>query len=317
LRLPFGDQGFCLSNEQFCRLGGFNESLQYGEDHDLIWRAHRAGISVKRVPAPIATSARKYRREGWLRTTGLHLWRTINQAAPQFLRLSKARVKSIAKKTRPASEERLIVFARCPELGRCKTRLIPHLGEDGATALHEALVKHTMGWIGRGRENVKVEVRYCGADLARLRTLCGVAADNADFVPQKGEGLGSRLSEAATAAFDNGAAKVAIVGTDCPDLSWHTIKLAFYSLDSADVVLGPAKDGGYYLVALRAAAPLLFQDIDWGSVTVLQDTLINATRLGLSVNLLTELGDIDRPDDLTNLRDRLRVQLECRNATVS
>jgi hypothetical protein len=87
LRLPYGDQGLCLSKEVFQRLGRFDESLPYGEDHILIWRAHNNRIPVKPVNAQVTTSARKYSQNGWLRTTCLHLWLTVRQAAPQFARL--------------------------------------------------------------------------------------------------------------------------------------------------------------------------------------------------------------------------------------
>jgi rSAM/selenodomain-associated transferase 2 len=86
LHLPFGDQGLCLSKQQFHRLGGFDESVPYGEDHRLIWHAHRKRIPVRRIKAQIATSARKYRQYGWLRTTGFHLWQTASQATPQLAR---------------------------------------------------------------------------------------------------------------------------------------------------------------------------------------------------------------------------------------
>ncbi len=87
LHLPFGDQGLCLSKESWCRLGGFDELLAHGEDHAFVWNAHRNRIALRPVPAQIATSARKYSRDGWLRTTCLHLLRTATQAAPQLTRL--------------------------------------------------------------------------------------------------------------------------------------------------------------------------------------------------------------------------------------
>jgi rSAM/selenodomain-associated transferase 2 len=87
LRLPYGDQGFCLSTEIFNRIGRYDESLPYGEDHILIWQAHANRIPIKPVHAQIATSARKYSRNGWLRTTCLHQWFTAKQAAPRFARL--------------------------------------------------------------------------------------------------------------------------------------------------------------------------------------------------------------------------------------
>lgn len=92
LHLPFGDQGLCLSRDQFWRLGAFDEHAPYGEDHLLIWKARRAGISVRPVGARIYTSARKYAQHGWLRTTLLHLWRTTRQGLPQLAQTIRSRV---------------------------------------------------------------------------------------------------------------------------------------------------------------------------------------------------------------------------------
>lgn len=90
--LPFGDQGLCLSRAQFERLGGFDEQATYGEDHLFVWKAHRLGIQIRPVGAHMQTSARKYKQRGWLRTTLLHLYRTVMQAVPGFVGLVLARV---------------------------------------------------------------------------------------------------------------------------------------------------------------------------------------------------------------------------------
>ena len=84
--LPFGDQGLCMSRETFQRLGGFDETAAYGEDHLLVWAAHRNRVRLVRVGARITTSARKYHANGWLATTLLHAWRTWRQATPEFVR---------------------------------------------------------------------------------------------------------------------------------------------------------------------------------------------------------------------------------------
>lgn len=90
LQLPFGDQGLLLPAARFEQLGGFDESARYGEDHLLVWAAHRAGLPVRRIGAPIRTSARKYARAGWLRTTLRHWRLTAAQAWPAWRRLRRA-----------------------------------------------------------------------------------------------------------------------------------------------------------------------------------------------------------------------------------
>jgi len=91
LRLPFGDQGYCMHRDVFAKLGGFCENVPYGEDHLLIWKAHQSKIKVCCVRAPIYTSARRYCVNGWFKTTARHLTLTIRQAAPEFIRLLKGR----------------------------------------------------------------------------------------------------------------------------------------------------------------------------------------------------------------------------------
>jgi rSAM/selenodomain-associated transferase 1 len=302
-RLPFGDQGFCLSKKQFWCLGGFDESLRLGEDHLFIWQAHRKGVPVRPVAAKIVTSARKYSRDGWLRTTCNHLFQTGRQAIPQLARLLIAQGAQLANKRQSHSGgERLIVFTRCPESGQCKTRLIPALGAEGAAAVHESLVRRTMSWMGIAvDEGVTVEVRYSGNDLDRLRALCGHTVDRLHFRPQQNGDLGERLMEALETAFNEGASKVAIIGTDCPDLCMTAISRAFVFLEDKELVLGPASDGGYYLIAMRTPASKLFDRITWGGASVLQETLSTAETLQMSVALLPVLADIDRPEDLKHL----------------
>ncbi len=100
LGLPFGDQGLSMSHEVFQRLGGFDEAVAYGEDHLLVWAAHRHRVPLHSVEAFISTSARKYRTNGWLATTIVHLWRTWRQAIPQLVRLLKL------KTTKPQRSQR-------------------------------------------------------------------------------------------------------------------------------------------------------------------------------------------------------------------
>ena len=110
--------------------------------------------------------------------------------------------------------------------------------------------------------------------------------------------LGERMTAAFATAFAAGAGRVAIIGTDCPGLRAHHLTEAFAALETADVVLGPATDGGYYLLGLRQPQPELFQNKTWSTDTVLGDTLADARRLGLRVALLTELRDVDDATDL-------------------
>ena len=92
LKLPFGDQGFCISKAQFTRLGGFPDSLPYGEDHVFVWKARQQGIRIQSTGARLYTSARKYKKHGWLKTTLLHQYLWMKQAWPEWKKLKQGRV---------------------------------------------------------------------------------------------------------------------------------------------------------------------------------------------------------------------------------
>jgi rSAM/selenodomain-associated transferase 1 len=202
------------------------------------------------------------------------------------------------------TRNRLVVFTRYPQAGKVKTRLIPALGEEGAADLHCRMTRHTLAAAGELADHglASVELCYTGGGEQEMRRLFG---EELKMVPQLDEGdLGERMHTAFQRCFSEGAGKVVIVGTDCPGLSGRIMLRAFDELDHAPLVLGPARDGGYYLIGLTGLPPKLFEGIPWGTDQVLQLTVNLAKRLELPVNLLIPLDDVDRPEDLekTNLR---------------
>ncbi|MBI5524553.1 MAG: TIGR04283 family arsenosugar biosynthesis glycosyltransferase [Desulfarculus sp.] len=201
-----------------------------------------------------------------------------------------------------AKAQRLIIFTRYPEPGQVKTRLIPALGEEGAAGLARRLAQDTLAWgmsLAR-QEPVRLEVRFAGGDETAMRSWLGLAPL---YRPQ-GEGdLGQRMARALHQALQEGEERVVLVGIDCPRRDDRLMSQAFQALASHDLVLGPAQDGGYYLVGLRQPAPAIFQGISWGGPEVLRQTLDAAGRAGLSTHLLATLPDIDRPEDLPSLKE--------------
>jgi len=199
----------------------------------------------------------------------------------------------------PNSElaSRLIILTRYPELGKSKTRLIPALGPRGAADLHRNLTEHTLSWARRWKERfpASLEVHFTGRSEASFQEWLG---PDLSYRPQPEGDLGRRMHEAFLQAFQEGVEKVVIVGTDCPGLDEDLTQEAFARLDQGEVALGPAKDGGYYLIGLRRPVEELFRAIPWGTGEVLAKTLETAQRLGLRVSLLEPLEDIDRPEDL-------------------
>ncbi|RME89643.1 MAG: DUF2064 domain-containing protein [Verrucomicrobia bacterium] len=196
----------------------------------------------------------------------------------------------------PPAAGRLLVFARFPRPGQAKTRLIPALGPDGAAALQRRMTEHLLGsWRALLATGIALEVRHDGASDRAMRRWLGPGFRYA----AQGEGdLGARLKRAFAEAFQRGAPRVVAAGTDCPALDATRLRVAFAALAKADVVLGPAADGGYYLIGSNRFCPALFDDIPWGTDEVLAATLERIRQNSLTVHLLPELPDVDRPEDL-------------------
>ncbi|MCC6748729.1 MAG: TIGR04282 family arsenosugar biosynthesis glycosyltransferase [Deltaproteobacteria bacterium] len=206
----------------------------------------------------------------------------------------------------------VILFTRYPEAGRAKTRLIPRLGAEGAAALQRRLTGHALGEalrLQRATPGLAVEVRTEGGDPERLTAWLG---EDLCWQPQGTGDLGERLRRALDDRLGRGARAV-LVGCDLPGLSAELLRQAVAALSSHDLVLGPAHDGGYYLVGLRNRAPTLFHDIPWGGPTVLERTLERARAASLAVALLAPLADVDRPEDLDSLDPSWLEGLELRH----
>lgn len=194
---------------------------------------------------------------------------------------------------------RLIQFAKAPRAGEVKTRLQPVLGGEGCRALHARLVEHCFESLHRAAV-APVELAVTGGDTGYFRQLAGKTATPVTL--QAGSDLGERMLNAAAARLP-GADGVIIVGSDCPFFSGDYLHRACRALaGGADCVLGPAEDGGYVLIGLRRADPLLFADIPWGAEQVLAMTRRRLSRLDWRWRELEPLADIDRPRDLQQLQ---------------
>ncbi|MGE0607559.1 MAG: TIGR04283 family arsenosugar biosynthesis glycosyltransferase [Pirellulales bacterium] len=202
----------------------------------------------------------------------------------------------------PDTAERLLIFARVPQPGQAKTRLIPALGQEQASRLHHALTLKTLAAAAElvSRRPVGVEAWFAGGDEPARRQLLGSYPFSSHV--QQGDDLGERLRRAVSAAFAGGGQRVVVIGTDCPDINAKTLATAFDALQRHDVVWGPAQDGGYYLVGLRRDQPELFQGIDWGTEHVLRQSLAVCRSMGLKVHQLAALPDVDRAEDLVVCR---------------
>ncbi|MFN7327480.1 MAG: TIGR04282 family arsenosugar biosynthesis glycosyltransferase [Chitinophagales bacterium] len=199
----------------------------------------------------------------------------------------------------------LHIFIKNPVLGQVKTRLAATLGAEEALRIYFFLLEKT-------REvslstNARRWLWYSGIPSAND------GWEEADFVKkQQVEGdLGARMSAALGAAFQEGAEKAILIGSDCPSLRAELLEQAFSALDQSEVVLGPTYDGGYYLIGMRRWLPQLFDGIAWSTETVLSATLKQVEVLGVTCSLLDQLRDIDEEADwraFLETQDRFSVE---------
>jgi len=181
----------------------------------------------------------------------------------------------------------LVLFARYPVAGQCKTRLIPALGPDGAAALHRRLTERTVDVLRQA--GCPVTVACTGAAEAKFRTWLG---PDLAYVPQAEGDLTARLLPFAAHA------PVVFLGADTPDLAPAHVAAAVAALATHRVTIGPAEDGGYYLIGMREPLPELLTDMPWSTDAVLPETLRRLDRLAIAPALLECLADCDRPEDL-------------------
>lgn len=188
----------------------------------------------------------------------------------------------------------LIIFTKNEVYGKVKTRLAATTSNDKALSVYKTLVDHTH----RITRVLPVEKKLYYSDYIEQND----AWENDVFEKniQRGIDLGMRMYTAFEEVFKEGYEDAAIIGTDCMELSSGTIMRAFEYLIFFDVVIGPAKDGGYYLLAIKGAHRELFENINWSSENVLKQTLNICEEQGLSVQLLEELSDIDNEADWLN-----------------
>ncbi|MDC6351213.1 TIGR04282 family arsenosugar biosynthesis glycosyltransferase [Zeaxanthinibacter sp. PT1] len=187
----------------------------------------------------------------------------------------------------------LLIFTRNPELGKCKTRLAATIGDEAALNIYKFLLQHT--------ENVT-------RDLSLTKWVCYSEAINpddhwdTDYFKKKlqmGNDLGERMENAFRAGFKAGYKHIAIIGSDLYDLSSKDIMNAFELLKNSEAVIGPAKDGGYYLLGMNKIQPAVFKNKDWGTDSVLEATCRDLK--SLDITKLEVRNDVDVYDDIAEV----------------
>jgi len=202
----------------------------------------------------------------------------------------------------PTSEKCILLFLRAPEKGRVKTRLAAPLGDDVTLSLYRSFVEDITAMLTRTGYPV---VLY-GHPADKLGDISSWLGTHLPCRPQTGNTLGARMANAFSAAFSEGFEKAVLIGSDIPDLPPRIIHDALCALDREGAALGPAADGGYYLIAFRASAflPEAFENISWSTGKVLEQTLAAFEKHNTPVRLLTPWQDIDTIEDLEALSAR-------------
>lgn len=197
-----------------------------------------------------------------------------------------------------------IVFVKAPIPGLVKTRLCQPLSKDEAARLYRAFARDTVG-LAEGVSDARVEVAYAPGE--GFESVDWIRPQPAiSFFYQQGRDLGERLAHAFGKTLSDGAKKVVVIGSDTPHINPETISTAFSLLDINDAVIGPAQDGGYYLIGLKQTHAELFRGISWSTDKVFQETVERARQMDLRLAMLSTLADIDTFADLAALARRLK-----------
>jgi rSAM/selenodomain-associated transferase 1 len=195
----------------------------------------------------------------------------------------------------------LIIFVKYPEPGFVKTRLAEKIGKDKAAFLYRLFVETILA---RTEDIGFRRIIFCHPP-EKSQGFKDWLGDNEVYF-QKGDTLGERLSNAFEFIFEKGAKRVIAIGSDSPTIDGKLIIKAFNKLESKECVIGPAQDGGYYLIGLSHFHREIFKDINWSTKDVFSQTKDKVNKLGLEFSILDKEIDIDSFDDLLVLKDRLK-----------
>jgi rSAM/selenodomain-associated transferase 2/rSAM/selenodomain-associated transferase 1 len=291
--MPYGDQGLFVRRDVFARLGGYR-NLPLMEDVDLVRRLRRLGRFHHDWRA-ITTSPRRWERDGWFR-------RSAGNIALTAAFLAGVPARTLARIYHRRLRHAIVMMARAPWLPG-KSRLAPDLTPEAHAELRTALFFDTLD-AARAVHGAQCIVACeppgaCAGLLAML-------PPGIDVIAQRGGSLGQRMAAVFDDVFRLGHEGVVVIGSDLPDLPAARLKQALRALARKPhgVVIGPADDGGYYLIGLQHPAAAVFANIEWGSSSVLGQTLERAAQARLPAVLLEPWQDVDDANDLRALAAR-------------
>lgn len=198
------------------------------------------------------------------------------------------------------TKQALMIFTKNPVVGKVKTRLAATIGNEAAVSVYKQLLQQTIATT----QDLPFDRFVFYSDYISQDDIWDKSQYNKKL--QQGDDLGEKMNNAFVYLFENRYKKVVIIGTDCPSLNKHIILDAFSKLDDVDVVIGPAYDGGYYLLGMKQTLAALFIDMEWSTPKVLPETIQRCKQHGLMFLLLQTLHDIDEEKDLQTLK--LQIQ---------
>lgn len=285
----FGDSAIIVRRDFFKELNGFNERQTF-EDVDFFNKASRKS-KIYLIDDYVSSSARRFISDGLIRRQFYNILLFI----AYLLRFNQKFLYRMYKYPRNKKKKSLIIFLRYPKAGQVKTRLAKTTSSQFALSFYKTSVEKIIsdvkktGGINRfafysNKDEKKLVENWLGGKLI--------------FAAQVGDNLGERMKNAFEKVFSTGSEKVVIIGTDVPDLSKDIIEEALRILDDKDIVIGPSKDGGYYLLGMKKMYPQLFDGIEFSTDSVLRNTLNEIEKLKLNYQTLPQLQDIDTEEDL-------------------
>jgi len=296
LDLAYGDQALFVRRDVFEMMGGYRE-WPLMEDVDFVRRLRQAG-RLYHSPQPVLTSARRWERDGWWRRSASN----VMLQGLFFAGVAPDRLANWYAHPRRSTRAALVVMARAPSDNRGKSRLTRELGGDHVE-LRRALLQDTLD---AAHAVADADVCVACESAASMEEIRGLTGGAGRLFAQQGDTLGDRMRHAFDRLFAHGYSAVVMIGSDLPSLPSSHVAQAFEHLrDEADaVVIGPAVDGGYYLIGLCRPCPELFTSMAWSTADVLTTTTRMAERCGLTVSLVPPWHDVDTLEDLRRvLRD--------------
>lgn len=196
------------------------------------------------------------------------------------------------------------IFMRTPKLGKVKTRLSGGLSPENILELYNCFVADILDIAQKAGPPIRIYYHPPNSESVLLPLL----GSQHRYFPQKGNDLGGRMAAAFQEGFSHGFDRIVLIGTDCPELTGTILKEAFSGMENSGSVIGPAADGGYYLIGFKAEVFIakLFRDIAWGTQTVFEETMKKYRASGIQPYILPRLNDIDQMEDLISFGRKFR-----------